>query len=117
MKWKDLVTAGTPVPTPWKKEEFEKASRDFQARRREIRKANGPEDEMDELFTEELEFETGLLGTDQHSGQVGAFEGALYESKGYYRPQEDCIMFTRDEVPFCAVCRQALTRVIDLYSR
>ncbi len=26
-------------------------------------------------------------------------------------------MFTRDEVPFCAVCRRALSRVIDLYSR
>ena len=117
LKWKDLVTPGTPVPTPWKKEEFEKASREFQAKRREIRKANGPEDEMDKLFTEELKFETKLLGTDQHSGRVGAFEGALYESKGYYRPQEDCIMFTRDEVPFCAVCRRALTGVIDLYSR
>jgi hypothetical protein len=117
LKWKDLVSPGTPIPTPWKKEEFEKASREYQAKRREIRKVNGPEDEMDKLFTEELVFETKLLGTDQYSGKVGAFEGALYEGKGYYRPQEDCIMFTRDEVPFCAVCRRALTGVIDLYSR
>jgi hypothetical protein len=117
LKWKDLVSPGTPLPTPWKKEEFEKASREFQAKRREIRKRNGPEDEMDKLFQEELVYETKLLGTDQHSGKVGAFEGALYEAKGYYRPQEDCIMFTRDEVPFCAVCRRALSRVIDLYSR
>ena len=117
LKWKDLVSPGTPLPTPWKNEEFEKASREFQAKRREIRKRNGPEDEMDKLFQEELVYETKLLGTDQYSGKVGAFEGALYEAKGYYRPQEDCIMFTRDEVPFCAVCRRALTRVIDLYSR
>jgi hypothetical protein len=34
---------------------------------------------------------------------VGAFEGAMYEGRGYYRPQADCIMFTRDEVGFCAV--------------
>ena len=26
-------------------------------------------------------------------------------------------MFTRDEVGFCAVCRRAIERVIDLYSR
>ena len=117
LKWKDLVTPGTPLPTPWKKEEFEKASREFQAKRREIRKVDGPEDDMDKLFQEELVFETKLLGTDQHSGKVGAFEGALYESKGYYRPQEDCIMFTRDEVPFCAVCRRALSHQIDRYSR
>ena len=48
--------------------------------------------------------------------QDGAFEGALYEAKGYYRPQEDCVMFTRDDVPFCAVCRRAIERVIELYT-
>ncbi len=117
LKWKDLVLPDTPIPTPWAKEEFEKTSRDFQKRRREIRAANGPEDQMDALFKEEQAFETKELGTDRYSGKVGAFEGALYEPTGYYRPQEDCIMFTRDEVPFCAVCRRALSAVIDLYSR
>jgi hypothetical protein len=117
LKWKDLVAPGTPVPTPWKKEEFEKASRDYQAKRREIRAANGSEDQMDALFREELVVETRLLGQDGFSGRVGAFEGALYEAKGYFRPQEDCIMFTRDEVPFCAVCRRAIEGVINLYTR
>jgi hypothetical protein len=117
LKWKDLVLPGTPIPTPWSKEEFEKTSREFQKRRREIRAANGPEDQMDALFKEEQVYETKLLSGDKDSGKVGAFEGALYEPTGYYRPQEDCIMFTRDEVPFCAVCRRTITRVIDLYSR
>jgi hypothetical protein len=117
LKWKDLVAAGTPVPTPWKKEEFEKASREAQEKRRQLRAGNRPEEEIDALFREEQAFETKLLGTDAFSGKVGAFEGAMYEAKGYYRPQEDCIMFSRDEVPFCAVCRRAITRVIDLYSR
>jgi hypothetical protein len=58
-----------------------------------------------------------LLGSAPQTGQVGAFEGALYEAKGYYRPQIDCIMFTRDEVGFCAVCRRAIARVIALYAR
>ncbi len=117
LKWKDLVLAGTPVPTPWKKEEFERASREAQEKRRKLRAENRPEEEIDVLFREEQVFETKLLGTDAFSGRVGAFEGAMYEAKGYYRPQEDCIMFTRDEVPFCAVCRRALSAVIDLYSR
>jgi len=116
LKWKDLVTPGTPIPTPWKSEEFEKASREYQAKRRAIRAANGAEDQMDALFQDELVFETKLLGQDRFSGKVGAFEGSLYEAKGYYRPQEDCIMFTRDEVPFCAVCRRAIEGVIDLYA-
>jgi hypothetical protein len=116
LKWKDLVPAGTPVPTPWKKETFETRSREIQAKRRAIRAANRPEEEMDALFRAEREDDTKLLGTDNYSGKVGAFEGANYEASGYYRPQEDCIMFTRDEVGFCAVCRRALERVIGLYT-
>jgi len=116
LKWKDLVSPGTPIPTPWTKEEFETRSREVQAKRRAIRAASRPESEMDALFRAEREEETKLLGTDRYSGKVGAFEGANYRAKGYYRPQEDCIMFTRDEVGFCAVCRRALERVIALYT-
>jgi hypothetical protein len=39
-----------------------------------------------------------------------------YEAQGFYRPEVDCIMFTRGE-QFCAVCRRALARVIDTYVR
>jgi len=117
LKWRELVAAGTPLPTPWKKETFETRSREIQAKRRAIRAANRPEEEMDALFRAEREDETRLLGTDRYSGKVGAFEGANYEARGYYRPQEDCIMFTRDEVGFCPVCRRAIERVIDLYAR
>jgi hypothetical protein len=116
LKWKDLVSAGTPVPTTWKKEEFESYSRDIQKRRREIRAQKRPESEMDALFREERGHETKLLGTDRFWGLVGAFEGADYEAKGYYRSQEDCIMFTRDEVGFCAACRRAIERIIGLYT-
>ena len=52
-----------------------------------------------------------------HAGKVGAFEGANYEARGFYRPQADCIMFTRDNVPFCVVCRRAIEQILDLYSR
>ena len=72
---------------------------------------------MDALFREEQTAETKLLSSDRHAGAVGAFEGALYESKGTYRPQEDCIMFTRDNVPFCVVCRRAIDQILDLYAR
>ena len=71
---------------------------------------------MDALFKEEQAVETKLLSGGEYAGKVGAFEGAMYEAKGYYRPQTDCIMFTRDEVPFCAVCQRAISRVIDLYT-
>ena len=46
---------------------------------------------------------------------LGAFEGAAYEATGYYRAQANCMMFTR-HTAFCAACRRAIERVIDLYA-
>src|ERR1017187_1430615 len=57
---------------------------------------------MEALFRDEREKTTALLASGPHGHAVGAFEGAMYEGRGYYRPQADCIMFTRDEVGFCA---------------
>jgi hypothetical protein len=113
-KWAALATPGLERPTPWPKEAFTKRAREFQDRRKAIRARNGPEREMDDLFLEQQKEETALLAP--QAGQVGAFEGAHYESSGYFRPQADCVMFSRDEVPFCAVCQRALTRIIDLYA-
>lgn len=117
LKWRDLVTPGTPLPTPWNKEAFEKHSRAIQERRREIRRRNAPEEEMNALFREQRAVEEKLLASSPHAGRVGAFEGASYEARGLYRPETDCIMFTRDRVGFCRVCRRAISRIIDRYSR
>ena len=116
LKWKDLVSPDTPLPTPWEKEAFENYSREIQRRRREIRSQNRPEQEMDALFREELAREKEMFAREKYANRVGAFEGANYEAKGFYRPQVDCIMFTRTDA-FCAVCRRAIERVIDMYSR
>ena len=116
-KWADLIKPGTPLPTPWKKAEFEAFSYGIQKERHAIRAANKPESVMEALFTRERGHEMALLGTDQFSEQVGAFEGANYEGTGYYRSQEDCIMFTRDlSAGFCAACRGAISHVIDEYT-
>src|SRR6185295_3286942 len=53
VKWKDLVSPGTPVPTPWNKEAYEAYARDIQKKRRQIRAERRPEEEMDALFREE----------------------------------------------------------------
>jgi hypothetical protein len=72
---------------------------------------------MDALMREELAHDMAALNSGPYAGKVGAFEGANYEARGYFRPQADCIMFSRDTVPFCAVCRRAIESVLDLYSR
>jgi hypothetical protein len=114
-KWRELVTPGTPLPTPWAKEAFEAAQREIQARRRRIRAEKRPEEEMEALFREEQERMEALLDTGENAAAVGAFEGAMYQAKGYYRPCADCMMFTRHR-ELCPVCRRAIERVIDLYA-
>jgi len=113
LKWRHLVATSTPVPTPWPKAAFEAYQRDVQARRKQIRADRRPESEMDALFREEQAQVTKLLDRERDHSAVGAFQGANYDAQAYYRPQLDCIMFTRDEVPFCRVCESALERMID----
>jgi hypothetical protein len=117
LKWRDLVAAGTPVPTPWDKARYEQHARGMQARRQVLIERHAPEADFDALFREQQKIDTEMLASMEHAGKVGAFEGAAYEATGLYRPATDCIMFTRDDVGFCAVCRRAIERVIDLYSR
>ena len=119
LKWRNLVSPFanvTPIPTSWNKEEFENYSREIQRRRVQLRKDKRPEEEMEALFREELAHEQKMFAAEKHFGQVGAFEGAMYEARGYYRPEVDCIMFSRSD-HFCKVCRAAIERIIKMYSR
>jgi hypothetical protein len=117
LKWRDLMQEGTPLPTPWEKETFETESRKTQAERRKLLESGAPPSAIDALFRRQQAWETKHLSSMRWSGKVGAFEGAAYEAKGLYRSSADCIMFTRDDVGFCPVCRRGIERVIDLYAR
>jgi len=104
------------VPTPWPKQAFEERQREFQARRKQIRAEQRPESEMNALFRAEQAYTTRLFRAQRHAGVVGAFRGANYDAQAFYRSQLDCVMFTRNEVPFCRVCQRALDQVIDLHA-
>jgi IgA Peptidase M64/Peptidase M64 N-terminus len=116
LKWQDLVDADTPIPTPWNKEPFEAYEREYGARRAQLRKDKRPEQEMEDLFREDRRKVDAMMHAEKYFGRVGAFEGAIYEARGYYRPQVDCIMFSRTDY-FCKVCKRAIERVIGLYAR
>lgn len=116
LKWKDLVAAGTPIPTPWNKEEFDAYGYKIQEERDSIRKNLLPETVMEDLFLRQEKAEDAFFATEQYKGAVGAFEGANYCQKGMYRSQLDCIMYTRHQV-FCEVCRRNISMVIDQYSK
>src|SRR5438477_12245242 len=115
-KWASLLTPAIPLPTPWDEAGFIEWQKGVQERRKQIRAERRPESEMDAHFAMEQAEATQRLSRERYAGQVGAFEGANYEAKGYFRAQTDCIMFTRDEVPFCAACRAAIDRILDLYA-
>lgn len=116
LKWKDLVEAGTPVPTPWNKEPFDAFGYRIQQERDSLRAAKVPEEEMEALFMRQMKQEDEFFSAEKYRDQVGAFEGAGYMARGLYRSQIDCIMYTR-HMEFCKVCQRSLEDVIDLYAR
>ena len=116
LKWRDLVASGTPLPTPWPKAAYEQHSLAYQERRAEMRAANVPEAGMNKLFRDNQEIVEGLFSEAPYRDVIGAFEGANYQSSGYYRPAMNCIMFTRT-TDFCRVCARAIDQVIDEYTR
>lgn len=116
LKWKDLVEPGTPIPTPWNKEEFDNFSLEIQKERHELRAAKVPEEQVEALFARERKGMLEMIGKMKYKNTTGAFEGANYTQYGQYRSAIDCIMFTRNKQEFCPACRQAIEQVIDLYA-
>ncbi|MGI9203332.1 MAG: M64 family metallopeptidase [Woeseiaceae bacterium] len=115
LKWRHLVRDETPLPTPWPKTAYEEHSLAYQARRANMRKENVSENEMNRLFNENQAIVEDMFSVAPHADVVGAFEGAIYQSKGYYRSEQNCIMFTRTK-DFCRVCAAAIEEVIDEYT-
>ena len=47
---------------------------------------------------------------------VGLFEGGGYQSKGVWRPAQNCRMNTNAYPSFCPVCQRAIAAMIDFYT-
>jgi IgA peptidase M64/peptidase M64-like protein len=114
LKWATRRSPAAPLPTPWPKAGYEAYERDVQARRKALRAERRPESEMSALFGEEQAHVDALFADAKYRDAVGAFEGANYAPTGYYRPQMQCLMFTRADA-FCSVCRHAIEDIIELY--
>ena len=120
IKWKALVAPGTPLPTPWGKEEAEA----LMAQMGELRKAmmaDGVEKAQADELKAKMESlraqhrEITQANVEKWRGKVGAFEGAGYVSKGIYRPEIQCMMFSNARKAYCAVCRAAIEARIHHY--
>ncbi len=115
VKWQSLVQSGTPLPTPWPKDCYESSLRDSQKVIERMRKETRPATEIAVARKKARETAEHCLTSGPNADKVGAFEGAMYATHGYYRPRQQCIMISGDT--FCAVCRRAIEDIIDLYSR
>jgi hypothetical protein len=87
-KWADMLPKDTPIPTPPAKiPDYKKVK--TEAERQQLNAA---------------------------TQRVGVFEGGGYQSKGVYRPAQECRMKINEVEDFCPVCSRALVRITDFYT-
>ena len=48
--------------------------------------------------------------------EVGVYEGGGYQSKGVYRPVQECRMKINEVKEFCPVCQRAIRRLVEFYT-
>jgi hypothetical protein len=130
LKWKEQITKGIEIPTPWEKAGYDSLSLEYQKVRRDLNnkiaqmkrqhmpenEVSKVEDEAENLSRSSAEQTDKYLENSRFWGKVGAYEGAGYASKGLYRSMLDCLMFSKGNKPFCKVCEQAVIRVIKHYT-
>jgi hypothetical protein len=132
LKWRDLVTPGLPIPTPWGQEQYDSlnSARDSLGTVREralaeLQRRNAPQGEMEKTrkeFADRLARVNDQIKKffSEHPlrGKVGAFEGTGYVPKGFYRPTVNSLMnqFNERDRSFFPVNERAIRRVIDFYT-
>lgn len=74
--------------------------------------------DFDSKWKDMMEETPGQAGNgDTRTGNgVGLYEGGGYQSKGVWRPAEDCRMHTNKADSFCPVCQRAIGRIIEFYT-
>lgn len=87
-KWKDMVTPGTDIPTPWN----------------------------EDTGTRDQKMKKGKTETNPDKVIIGAYEGGGYKSKGVFRPTITCRMRDNYHPTFCPVCREAIAHIIEFYT-
>ena len=54
--------------------------------------------------------------TEEYINTLGVFEGGGYVAKGVYRPKQDCLMNSFQDIHFCKACEEAVINMILFYS-
>jgi hypothetical protein len=130
LKWKDLLSPEIAVPTEYGKDRMEavfaEGAKNRRAEMDEVERAK--RDKLPEAKIKAIQERYKKLGQEMMKkvaairkefahieDKVGVFEGAGYAAKGLYRSQVYCIMISSPKNEFCAVCREAIRRMIRFY--
>lgn len=65
-----------------------------------------------DLIKDGVDIPTNPSGKNVYEG-LGVYEGGGYQSKGVYRPVQECRMKVNEAPVFCPVCERAIKRMID----
>jgi hypothetical protein len=110
LKWRSFIFDYTPIPTPWRKTEYDS-----------IAALQGKLDRLAADYYDKragyLKSSNEILKDPQWIGKTGAFEGSGYIAKEMYRPAIDCKMFALNPVDFDPVCAAAIEKMIAMYVR
>ena len=88
-KWAGMVPKGTPIPTP-------------------------PDPSVPDHRKVQTDKERQRLN--DATQRVGVFEGGGYQTKGVYRPAQECRMKINEVESFCPVCTKAIIDITDFYT-
>jgi hypothetical protein len=132
LKWKDLVTPGLAIPTPWGQERFDSLSialgnlgKEQSEKLNEMKKTGATEKEMAQVRDEHgkkreaLQKETReFMMKNPLRGKIGAFRGAGYAAKGLYRPTLNSLMnqFNERDKSYYKVNERGIVQMIEYYT-
>jgi hypothetical protein len=132
VKWKNLVTPGIAIPTPWGQEHYDslnvemsKLGKEQKDKIKTMKEAGTAESEIDTVRNgysrriQDLQKELrDFMMNNPMRGKVGAFQGAGYSAKGLYRPTINSLMnqFNEQDKSYYAVNEHAIIRMIEFYS-
>jgi hypothetical protein len=54
---------------------------------------------------------------EKYRNRIGLFEGGGYSARGIFRPESDCRMKSNGEKGYCSVCREAIKKMIEFYTK
>jgi len=91
-KWEDMLPAGVQIPT-------------------------APDPLIDTVDVRKVWADLAPELRAELNEQLGVYEGAGNSTSGVYRPVQECRMRINECDSFCPVCRRAITRTIEFYTR